>query len=292
MGSIFVSVLLPLAVVVIMFSLGLGLTVADFKRIGQRPRAFCVGAINQIFLLPVIAFAVIYTFGMSSETAVGIMILAACPGGAISNIVTKLANWEVALSVTLTAVFSLTCVITVPIILGFSMQMFMGTTAPAIDISSTAIAMFLLTASPILAGVTVRTLAQPTVVVIEPILSKISMLFFAAVIGGAIMLNWAVVEDNYLRLGPALFVICGFLTVTGIMSARLLGCTDAEAKTISIETGVQNGALGIAIAALLLPNSDELSAYAIPSAIYGVIWIATMLPVFTFLARKKPKLMI
>ncbi len=288
MGEIFISVLLPLAVVVIMFCLGLGLTAADFQRIGRRPRAFCVGALNQIIFLPCIALMVIFVFGISSETAVGIMILAACPGGAISNIVTKLSNWDVALSVTLTAVFSLTCVLTVPLILGFSMQFFMGATAPAVDISSTVLAMFLWTVSPILAGVTVRSVASHAVADIEPIFSKISMLLFTVVVGGAIISNWGVVAENYLRLGPALFIVGALLTLIGVMSSRLLGCTDVEAKTISIETGVQNGALGIAIATLLLPNTDELSAYAIPSAIYSVVWIVTVLPVFAFLAGKNP----
>jgi BASS family bile acid:Na+ symporter len=288
MGEIFISVLLPLAVVIIMFCLGLGLSAADFQRIGRRPRAFCVGALNQIILLPCIALMVIFVFGISSETAVGIMILAACPGGAISNIVTKLSNWDVALSVTLTAVFSLTCVLTVPLILGFSMQLFMGATAPAVDISSTVLAMFLWTVAPILAGVTVRSAASQTIADIEPVFSKISMLLFAVVVGGAIISNWGVVAENYLRLGPALFCVGALLTLIGVMSSRLLGCTDVEAKTISIETGVQNGALGIAIATLLLPNTDELSAYAIPSAIYSVVWIVTVLPIFAFLARRSP----
>ena len=114
------------------------------------------------------------------------------------------------------------------------------------------------------------------------------MLLFALVIGGAIISNWVVVADNYLRLGPALFVVGASLTFIGITSSRTLGCTDIEAKTISIETGVQNGALGIAIATLLLPDINGLSEYAIPSAIYSVVWIVTLLPVFGFLARRSP----
>ena len=134
--DVFVTTLLPLTVVIIMFSLGLGLTLSDFRRIAERPRACCIGALNQIVLLPLIGYAVILTFGFSSETAVGIMILAACPGGAASNIITKLADWDVALSVTLTATFSLTCVVTLPIILDFAVTHFMGAEAPDIDISS------------------------------------------------------------------------------------------------------------------------------------------------------------
>ena len=154
--DVFVAALLPLAVVTIMFSLGLGLTPQDFRRIVERPRAFCIGALSQVVLLPVIAYIVILIFGFTAETAVGIMILAACPGGAASNVITKLANWDVALSVTLTAAFSLTCVATIPVVLGFAVAHFMDVTAPNVNVASTAITAFLLTALPIALGLAMR----------------------------------------------------------------------------------------------------------------------------------------
>jgi len=146
--DILVSVVLPLGLAFIMFSLGVGLTPADFWRVGQRPVAFGVGALHQIILLPLVAWACIWIFGIERELAVGIMILSVCPGGVTSNIVSKLGGGDVALSVSLTAVISLTSVVTVPLVLAVSMRAFMGDDAPAIDITSTAITMFALTVVP------------------------------------------------------------------------------------------------------------------------------------------------
>ncbi len=275
---------LPLAVVVIMFSLGLGLTPADFRRIMERPRAFCIGALNQVILLPLIAYVIILIFGFTSETAVGIMILAACPGGAASNIITKLANWDVALSVTLTATFSLTCVVTIPIVLDFAVSHFMGARAPDIDIASTAFTAFLLTALPISLGVALRAAAPRATATFAPVLSAVAIILFVGVIAGAIMSNWQVVTDNVSRLGFGLFALVCALSVIGFVVSRLLKASDHEAKTIAIETGVQNGALALAIAGLLISGGPTFNAFAIPAALYSVVWLSTALPAFLLLA--------
>lgn len=285
--DVFISALLPFAVVVIMFSLGLGLTPSDFQRIAERPRAFWIGALNQIVLLPVIGYTIIRIFGFTGETAVGIMILAACPGGAASNIVTKLANWDVALSVTLTATFSLTCVVTIPVVLDFAVTQFMGSTAPEIDIASTAITAFLLTALPITLGVGLRAAAPTATNAIAPALAKMAVVLFVAVIVGAISSNWQVVTDNFARLGLGLFALVAALSIIGFTLSRLLGASDREAKTIAIETGVQNGALALAIAGLLVANGPAFNAYAIPAALYSVVWLGVALPAFLLLARHR-----
>ncbi len=283
--DVFVTALLPLAVVVIMFSLGLGLTPSDFRRIAERPRAFCIGALNQIILLPVMAYLIILIFGFTGETAVGIMILAACPGGAASNIITKLANWDVALSVTLTATFSLTCVVTIPIILDVAVAHFLGATAPEIDIASTAITAFLLTALPITLGMMLRAASPAAVAKIAPTLAKVAMGLFVAVIAAAILSNWQVVTNNITHLGLGLFALIVALSVIGFAVSRMLGATDPEAKTIAIETGVQNGALALAIAGLLIANGPTFNAYAIPAALYSVVWLGSALPAFLFVAK-------
>lgn len=285
--DVFVAGLLPLAVVVIMFSLGLGLTPADFRRIAERPRAFCIGALNQIVLLPVIAYVIILIFGFTAETAVGIMILAACPGGAASNIITKLADWDVALSVTLTATFSLTCVVTIPFILDFAVTRFMGSAAPNVDIASTAIMAFLLTALPITLGVTVRAAAPAMMQTIAPTLAKTALVLFVVVVVGAIASNWQVVTGNIARLGLGLFALVAALSVIGFGLSRLLKASAREAKTIAIETGVQNGALALAIAGLLVSDGRTFNAYAIPAALYSVVWLTTALPVFLLIARSR-----
>ena len=284
--DIIITAFLPLAVVVIMFSLGLGLAPADFRRIIERPRAFLIGALNQVVLLPVVAYIVILLFGFSAETAVGIMILAACPGGATSNIITKLANWDVALSVTLTATFSLTCALTIPIVLSFAVSHFMGETAPAVDIASTAITAFLLTALPITLGVILRAAAPKLTNRIAPVLSKLALALFIAVIAAAIATNWHLVVNNIAQLGLGLLTLVGALSLIGYALSRWLGSSDAEAKTISVETGVQNGALALAIAGLLVVNGPMFNAYAIPAAIYGVVWLGSAFPAFLLIARR------
>lgn len=285
--EVFVATLLPLAVVIIMFSLGLGLTPGDFQRIVTRPRAFCIGALNQIILLPIIGFVVIRIFGFTGETAVGIMILAACPGGAVSNIITKLARWDVALSVTLTATFSLTCVVTIPFILDFAVGHFMGATAEDVDIAATAITAFLLTALPIALGVTMRAAAPQATAIIIPVLAKLALFLFVGVIAGAIAGNWQVVTDNIARLGPGLFALVCALSFTGFLLSRLLGSSGSEAKTIAVETGVQNSALALAIASLLVTNGPVFNAYAIPAALYSVVWLATALPASLFISARQ-----
>jgi BASS family bile acid:Na+ symporter len=281
--DIFVSVLLPLGLVFIMFSLGVGLTSEDFLRVGRHPRAFFIGAVHQIFLLPVIAYTLILVFGFTAEIAVGIMILAACPGGAVSTVISKLAKWDAALSVTLTAVTSLTCVITVPLILGFAINGFMGDAVPAIDIRAAAITMFLLSVVPISLGVVVRALAPVAATTFEPILGQIAATHFAIIICAAITMNWGLIANNIALLGPGLLALVVLLTTAGFFAPRMLGCTLIEAKTISIETGVQNGTMGIGIAAILVGGGEGFSPYAIPSAVYGVVWYLTILPALFFL---------
>lgn len=283
--DIFVAALLPMAVVFIMFSLGLGLTPADFARIARRPRAFCIGALNQIVMLPLIAFGIILGFGFTGETAVGLMILAACPGGATSNVITKLANWDVALSVTLTAAFSLTCVISVPLVLTFAVSYFMRTDAPEIDITSTALTAFLLTALPITVGVTLRAFAPKAAAAIDPPVSMGATLLFIAVIAGAIAANWQIVRENFAHLGLGLIAMVAVVSFVSFALSRWLQATDREAKTISVETGVQNGALALAIAGLLVVDGPIFNAYAVPAALYGVVWLGSALPAFLLLAR-------
>ena len=280
-----VSVVLPLGLAFIMFSLGVGLTPTDFLRVGQRPTAFLVGMFNQVFLLPLIAFLVVIGFGIQAEIAVGFMILAACPGGVTSNVVSRLGKGDVALSVSLTAVISLLSVITVPIILSFAMIRFMGDAAPDVDITKTAVTMFLLTVVPITLGLALRAIFTDAMIRAEPILTKIAVALFAAIIIAAVAGNWDLFLINLPLMGPALVVLLIVLTTVGFVLPRMMGRTRSEAKTISIETGVQNGTLGIAIAAIIVSGGEGFSPYAIPSAVYGVVMYLIILPT-VFIYRK------
>jgi len=277
--DVLISVVLPLGLAFIMFTLGVGLTPADFARVGQRPLAFFIGALNQSILLPLVTFICVLAFGIRAEMAVGFMILAACPGGVTSNVISKLAKGDVALSVSLTAVISLASVVTVPLILGLSMGYFMGDAAPVIDITKTAVTMFALTVVPVTLGLGARAIAPAAMTRAEPKLSAVATILFAVIVLAALAANWALFVENIVVIGPALLVLLAALTTIGFVVPRLLGRSVTEAKTISVETGVQNSALGIAVAAIIVGGEGGFTAYALPSAVYGILMYLIILPV-------------
>ncbi|WP_289082470.1 bile acid:sodium symporter family protein [uncultured Sulfitobacter sp.] len=277
--DVLISVVLPLGLAFIMFTLGVGLTPADFARVGQRPLAFFIGALNQSILLPLVTFICVLAFGIRAEMAVGFMILAACPGGVTSNVISKLAKGDVALSVSLTAVISLASVVTVPLILGLSMGYFMGDAAPAIDITKTAVTMFVLTVVPVTLGLGARAMAPAAMTRAEPKLSAVATILFAVIVLAALAANWALFVENIVVIGPALLVLLAALTTIGFVVPRLLGRSVTEAKTISVETGVQNSTLGIAVAAIIVGGEGGFTAYALPSAVYGILMYLIILPV-------------
>ena len=277
--DVLISVVLPLGLAFIMFTLGVGLTPADFARVGQRPLAFFIGALNQSILLPLVTFICVLGFGIRAEMAVGFMILAACPGGVTSNVISKLAKGDVALSVSLTAVISLASVVTVPLILGLSMGYFMGDAAPEIDITKTAVTMFALTVVPVTLGLGARAMAPAAMTRAEPKLSAVATILFAVIVLAALAANWALFVENIVVIGPALLVLLAALTTIGFVVPRLLGRSVTEAKTISVETGVKNSTLGIAVAAIIVGGEGGFTAYALPSAVYGILMYLIILPV-------------
>ena len=151
-----IDIFLPLSLVFIMFTLGLGLTLSDFTNLIYKPKPFFIGIMNQMLILPLVAFIIISTLGITKEVAVGMMILASCPGGVTSNMITKLAQGDTALSISYTAVISILTIFTLPIITGVSMNHFMGADAPPLNILSLGLTMFFITAVPVGIGMLVR----------------------------------------------------------------------------------------------------------------------------------------
>ena len=284
--GIMLSVFLPLSLAVIMFSLGLGLTGGDFLRVVTRPLAFIVGALGQMVMLPLVAFGLIHAFGITGELAVGMMILSLCPGGVTSNILAKLAHGDVALSVTLTGVISLLSILTVPVITAFSVSYFMGEAAPDVNVTKLAVAMFLITAVPVLIGVLIRRFAESFALKIEPILSRLATVLFIVIVGGALAANWQVFIDNLPSLGPALIVLNIVLLLAGGLFANLMGLDREEQKTVSIETGIQNATLGITVGSLIVPAATELTAYSLPSGVYGITMYIVTIPFVLWVANR------
>ncbi|MFK7752905.1 MAG: bile acid:sodium symporter family protein [Sedimentitalea sp.] len=283
--DILINIVLPLALAFIMFSLGLGLRLDDFARVARQPLAFGLGALSQIIVLPIIAFAVATLFNLPAEIAVGVMILSFCPGGVTSNILSKLARGDVALSVSLTAVISLTSILTVPILAVWAVAHFLGENAPEVSVTGLAIAMFLITTLPVLIGVTLRHIADTTASKIEPWLARIATGLFILIVLAALAGNWSIFLENLASMGAALITLNITLLLIGLALAHLARLSWREKKTISIETGIQNSTLGITLAALISGVSDGFSTMALPSALYGITMYVVTLPFLAYFRR-------
>lgn len=280
-----IDVVLPLSLVFIMFSLGLGLTTNDFKNVARQPKAFAVGVINQMILLPLVAFGVIALFGLSKEMAVGLMILSCSPGGVTSNIITKLAKGDTALSISYTAVVSVASVLTLPLITGFSINYFMGSEAQPINVLSLGIAMFLITAIPVALGLIVHHKAEKFTRSFEPKASKISAILFVLVVVGALVSEWDTFINNVFILGPGIVTLIITMLLLGYGSAHLFKMSEAQSVSVAIATGIQNATVGITVGNIILPDSDGLSMLSLPSAVYGILMYLVALPIVFAYAR-------
>ncbi|WP_282119073.1 bile acid:sodium symporter family protein [Ruegeria atlantica] len=284
--DLLINVGLPLSLAIIMLSLGVGLEVADFRRVLSRRYPFAIGALCQVVLLPVAAFITVTLFALPPEIAVGFMILSFCPGGVTSNILSKLAKGDVALSVSLTAVISLLSMVTVPFLAAWSVNYFMGDAAPEVSISGLAIAMFLITTLPVALGATLRSLATDFARRIEPALSKLATVLFVLIVVAALAGNWQLFVDNLGVMGAGLITLNIALLLIGLGLARAAKLSWNESKTVSIETGIQNSTLGITLAALITGTESGFSPLALPSAVYGITMYAVALPFILWFRRR------
>ena len=281
-----IDIILPLSLVFIMFTLGIGLTIEDFKNILREPKAFGLGIINQMILLPIVAFFIVSIIKLPNEMAVGMMILACCPGGVTSNIITKLAKGDTALSISYTAVVSIASVITLPLIVGFSMQHFLESNAPTINILSLGLTMFLITTMPVTIGLYINTKYHNITVPFQPIANKISTVLFIIIVIGALASEWDLFIKNLNTLAPAIITLIIIMLFIGYNSALWFGISKKKAITISIESGIQNATVGITIGGLILNQGTGLSILSLPSGVYGILMYLVCLPfVFWFLKQ-------
>ena len=282
-----IDVFLPLSLVFIMFSLGLGLSIEDFKNVIKEPRAFSIGFINQMVLLPLFAFTIITIFNITNELAVGMMILACCPGGVTSNVITKLAKGDTALSISYTAVISIATVFTLPLIVGFSMQYFMGENAPEINIFALGLTMFLVTALPVGLGLLVHSKFRNFTHSFEPKAGRISTILFVVILIGALTSEWDTFISNLSILGPTIITLITVMIIIGYSSSRLFKMNKKQAITIAIESSIQNATVGITIGNLILSQASGVSILSLPSAVYGILMYCVCLPVVLWFAKRK-----
>ena len=280
--NIVTDVILPLALAFIMLVLGLGLTGADFFRVIKQPRDFFVGAFSQIILLPVIAFILVKLWPLSPELAIGVMIIAAAPGGVTSNLLTSFAKGDVALSISLTAIISLLCVFTIPFIVLTSANLLSESNINQnISLFKMSRDMFLIVTLPVILGMMLRKISYTFTLKFEPIAKKISIVLFILVLLGAIVAEKDNVLSYFAQAGLITLILNIVMMITAFYISQLLVTGSKQKKCITIECGLQNGTLAIFVATSIFDGG----LYVIPAATYSLIMFATSL-IFVYFIRK------
>ncbi|MFS4418032.1 bile acid:sodium symporter family protein [Maribacter sp. 2307ULW6-5] len=266
------GIILAMSLMVIMFGMGLSLTLADFKRVIVFPKAVIIGVISQMIVLPLLGYSIASLLDLSIASSIGVMLLAACPGGPTSNLLTYLAKGDLALSVSLTAVASVLCIFTIPIVMKLSMMEFANN---AQDVSVDAMTMIsqllLIVLIPVGLGMWTRTkFPRFSEKLANPVKIASAIIFVLVIIGVTYSVKDVFME--YLKEAgiPALALnICTM--ATGFLMAVLFRLGKPQAISISIESGIQNGTLAITLATIALNNAE----YAIVPAIYGLLMFVT-----------------
>ncbi len=280
--NIVTDVILPLALAFIMFVLGLGLTGSDFLRVIKQPRDFFVGAFSQVILLPIIAFILVKIWPIAPELAIGVMIIAAAPGGVTSNLLTSFAKGDVALSISLTAIISLLCVITIPFIVLTSVKLLGGLNINQdVSLFSMSRDMFLIVTVPVILGMLLRKFSSRVALKLEPIAKKVSIVLFVLVLLGAIAAEKENVISYFAQAGLITLILNVVMMIVAYYVAQFLASGVKQKKCITIECGLQNGTLAIFVATSIFGGG----LYVIPAATYSLIMFATSL-IFVYLVRK------
>ena len=272
----------PLALAIIMFGLGLGLTLNDFLRVIKIPRDFIVGFICQVILLPIIAFLLIKIIPMPLEIALGVMIIAAAPGGVTSNVLTKFANGDVALSVSLTAIVSILSILTVPLII-FTSADLLGVSEIKREISMTSISlkMFFVVTVPVIFGMIVRSLMTDFIVSKTLIIQRISVILFMIVFISIWVEEWDKIISFITRAGLVALILNIVMIFIGYYTAKYFTSGVEQRKCISLECGLQNGTLAVFVATQLF---DDI-IFMVPTAAYALIMFVTSI-IFVLIVRK------
>ena len=271
----------PFCLIIIMFGLGLGLTVADFKRLTKYPGDFIVGFFGQVILLPIVAFILIHIISLPPELALGTMLIAAAPGGVMSNILTKFANGDVALSVSLTAVVSLISVITVPFIIFNSAGFLNIEIGKEISMLNIALKMFVAVTIPVALGMIARALMSDFVISKTLLVQRLSLILFLIVFAAIWIEEWDRITSFIQRAGLIALVLNLTMIFLGYYLAKFLTSGVAQRKCISLECGLQNGTLALFVGTQLFDNV----VFMVPTAAYALIMFSTA-TIFVLIVRK------
>ncbi|MCP4072365.1 MAG: bile acid:sodium symporter family protein [Hyphomicrobiales bacterium] len=262
------NLLLPLGLAFIMFAIGLTLQFSDFTRVFMKPGLMLTGLVCQMALLPMFAFLLLHIWNMEPVLAVGIMILAASPGGITSNLLTHFAKGDTALSISLTAISSLAGMLSVPLVVGFALHYFTGADAPQeMLVWRMMVGVFAVSTLPVIIGMLVNQANPALADKIEAVARPASILIFAMIVIGAFASQWSEMSANLSTIGTPILLLNIGIMALGYYLATGIGAGKPSARAISLEAGLQNGALGIFVAVSLIGDAK----LAIPSITYALV---------------------
>ena len=272
----------PLGLALIMLGLGMSLTVKDFTRVIKFPKDFFVGFVCQMLILPIIGFTLIKLLNTPIELALGVMIIAAAPGGVTSNILTKFAGGDVALSISLTAIISLISIISVPFIIFLSIEL-LNITYVAREISMVGISlkMFFVVTIPVLLGMIIRYFSENFILKNILLIQRISIALFVFIFVLIYIEEWDNIVSFITRAGLIALTLNIVMMIVGFYVAKIFASGVAQQKCISLECGLQNGTLAVFVSSQLF---DEM-VYIVPTAAYALIMMLTSI-IFVFIIRK------
>ena len=277
-----VTKIAPIVLAIIMFGLGLGLSVKDFTRILRNPGDFFVGFISQLVILPIIALGVALILNLSPPLAVGLMIIAAAPGGVTSNILTKFANGDVALSVSLTAFVSLISIISVPLIVFTSADLLqIKNFSKDISMASISLKMVFVVTIPVIIGMLIRKFASNFVTSRTQIIQRFSIILFVIVFAAIWIEEWENIYSFIARAGVITLTLNIIMMSVGFYIAKIFATGIAQRKCISLESGLQNGTLAVFVSSQIF---DDI-VYMVPTAAYALIMFITSI-IFVFIIRR------
>ena len=277
-----VTSIAPIALAIIMLCLGSSLTLSDFSRVIKKPKDFFIGFVCQLFILPIVAYLLIIILKVPVELALGVMLIAAAPGGVTSNVLTKFADGDVALSVSLTAFMSLLSIISVPFIIFTAIDIFKITyVAKEISMIGISLKMFFVVTVPVIIGMIIRHLTGDLVIRNLKIIQRSSIILFLVVFAAIYIEEWNNIVSFLARAGTIALILNIVMMVIGFYVAKFLASGEAQQKAISLECGLQNGTLAVFVGTQLFDNV----VYMVPTAAYALIMMTTSL-IFVFILRK------
>ena len=277
------DVILPLALAFIMFTLGLGLSISDFSNVFKKPKNFLVGLVSQLIFLPIVGLVLVIIWPLPIEITIGVMLIAAAPGGVTSNILTFFAKGDVALSVSLTAVMSLLSALSVPIVLAISIGLIGDSSLPeSISLTGIALSMFLIVTLPVLLGMGVRSFLNSLTLKIEKSARFISTLLFFLVLLGAILAERENVVSYFAQTGLVVLTLNILMMLIAFYWSGFFGTGMSQKKAIAIECGLQNGTLAIFVGTTVFGGG----LYIIPAATYSLIMYLTSLIFIYFIKNR------